>query len=687
MPTTRVKDAGFLQQNIEKLILGAGVLVLLAAFGLFVFGNPFSIEVGGKSFADAGEAVGVLKSKDSQLEGGLSNTSPLPDTPIPAFLDNYEAMIKQSVVSPGPIPRLVRSGLNWEAMYPNVPEPPRYAMVYPPAPQDIKHKFGTDVLDAEFNPTMVDQFRELMNKPNAGRGGEPFDISMFIAAGDFDIWEWVNRLKGEQDTTTPKDNRIPIGIWAKRFGIAGVVLLREEWDDQSGVWTNRQIVKPLPGQKRVTPLDPAPTNPAEALVNVELLRQAQADIARPELPWLTDTNGTFIQASPPGGEDLLGTGLGFDEFGIGGKEALGRAEQQIVDYEEKIRELEERRRLRDEKERGRERPDRPDRPAPRPRPGGGGFDEGPGFDGGPQPNQNPERSDPIQREIDSLQKKIEDLRPKAEKEREDRVKKQEELRLQEEARRAREEALRAREGALPGFGDEFGAGLGFDGVQVEKGAKVRVWAADPTMMPGKTYRYKLLVAVINPLYAVPRLESEQLAENKARAAILPSEEEIDKMEWIGPVTVEPTARFFFTSGSETRAKVDIYRRHNGLLTKQSFDVAPGDPMGGTVTIKDKQNVNPPVDVDMGLGSVLIDITRRRDLAGNSVLTMIYQDQAGNLYERSQALDANNPDRRVLDREISEGPKWELRPEIDKTQQQFQDGFGGPGFGPGGFNEF
>lgn len=217
-------------------------------------------------------------------------------------------------------------------------------------------------------------------------------------------------------------------------------------------------------------------------------------------------------------------------------------------------------------------------------------------------------------------------------------------------------------------------------MQLEEGATVRVWAADPTMRPGKTYRYKLLVAAINPLYAVPRLEKQQLEENQSRAAIFPSKAEIDKMQWIGPITVEPRARFFFTSGSDSRAKVDIYRRYNGQLYSEDFDVSPGDPIGGKVTIKNKNNLVPPFDVNMGVGAILVDIEARRTLSGKTDYVMIFMDEQGNLFERAQSDDTNHPDKRDLDRQVKEGPDFALRPEDD--EDRFDEGFGG-----GRFDEF
>jgi hypothetical protein len=670
MSTTRVKDAGFLQKNIEKLIFAAGAFVLVVVLGLFILANPFKIEIGGQEVGDAGEAVAILENGDQALVTGLNKQDPLPETTIPNFRDDYTAMLNKSVNTPGKAVRLARGGLTNLAIYPKLQPPPRYAMVYPPTPVEIEYAFGNDVLDTEINPQpLIDQFRELMGRPDAGKPGQPFDMSMFVAAGDFPIWEWYQELKGDEDASPGGDNQIPVGIWHKRFGIAATALLRETWDPIAGEWTDRQIVAALPGQARILPGDKETTNPAEALARVELIRQSQPQIVRPELPLLTD----FVTVQPPGGDGVGDGADGFNEFGIElDEENLGPNEARIRELEEKIEALEERRREREERQRPRE--DRPDRP--RPRPGRVGPDDfgDPGDFGDPRDTR--ERRDPIQRQIDRLQEEIERRRPEAEKERQERQERAE-LRRQreEEARRRREEArLNNPNAILP---DEFASGLDFEGVQLEEGATIRVWAADPTMRPGKTYRYKLLVATINPLYAVPRLEEQQLQENQARAAIFPTQAEIEAMDWIGPITTEPRARFFFTSGGENRAKVDVYRRHDGQLYSEDFDVSPGDPIGGTVTIKDKQDLVPPFDVNMGVGAILVDIEARRTLSGKTDYVMIYMDEDGNLHERAQSDDTNHPDKRELDREVKDGPTYALRPEED--EDEFDDGFGGGRF--------
>lgn len=650
MSAQRIKDASFIQQHIEKLILAAGVLVFAVAAFLFVIGNPFAIEVNRQTYTDPNEAVSVLVRGDEQLERGLQEPKPLPEVETPPFSADFIAMMQRPVDLERLVAGLGDPGLTTGAVYPDIPEPSRYALVYPPAPKNITHKFGTDVLDKEFDEKLAAALFKLWGKePN-----EPGDFSMFIAAGEFDIWQWISRLKATP--TGDEEIKIPAGIWAQRFGIAGVALLREEWDPAAGRWTDRQIVVPIPGQKRVLPDDKAEAETNRAIAQLAALRDGQVELAQPELPWLTD----FVQVTPPGDE---GDGSADGLLQALDDKNLGKAEKEILKLEKKIQDLEERRAKRNERQGG----DKGPAGAP-----GGGFDA---------PSPDAGRRDPIARQIESLRERIERLRPQALKEAENRQKLAEARRLREEER-ARRDALRdERDRALAGPGDDPLNIAGVPGMQLEEGSTLRVWAADPSMQPGKTYRYKLLVSVINPLYAVPRLAPDQLEENKQRAALLPTDAEIAAMPWIGPIKVEPKSRFFFTGGGESRANIDIYRRYDGELRIQEFSGAPGDKIGSILEIKNEfEQIE---EIDMSVDAVLVDVEKRRDLLSNrTVYTLIYADSEGNIYERTDAFDKSSPAIKDLRQELKDGPDRVLRPDPEA-----QPGDGGPGgFGPG-FEDF
>lgn len=660
MPATRVKDAGFLELHIEKILLGVGLLILLGAVVIFFVGNPFKIVINDREYASSREAIDELILNDSRLESGLLNNNQLTVPPTPQFDAEIASMLDVKVDRSLAPARFAMPGLTDDAVDPEPVPPPRYAEATPPVPTNVKYKHGPDVLDTQLNRPW-DEFTELVGT-DADAGSEPVDLTMMIAAGDFEIWEWAKKLQDAAENGNGV--AIPAGIWSQRFGVAGVVILREEWSDELNDWTNRRFVEPLPNQSRLMPSDTVPNSLEDltlAMQTLQQLRESRESIARPDLPWL----GSFEQAIPPGDAEL-DTALGvFDEFGQ--EQELGPAQKQIQQLEEKIQQLQERQRIQQEREANNARPDRPirqERPEARP----------------DRRDDREPRADPIARQIERFQSQIEKLRERAEREQVEREKllrerEQRQALIAERERilgdaRRNNQDLREQE--------EFGD---IAGVPLKEGATVRVWAADLTMQPGKTYRYKLLVAAINPLYAVPRLAPEQLQQNVAKAALLPSQEDIDAMPWSEPITVEPEKQFYFVSGTESRGKVEVYRRVNGEVKKKAFDVAPGDVIGGVVSFTDERDILPPQDIDMSVDAVLVDIINRPDPLGGNATTMVYMDDKGQLYERSQSSDFRSEDRAALEEELKTGTRYEFRPQRDLDGgSTFGDDFGVDNFG-------
>ncbi|MEM6258120.1 MAG: hypothetical protein AAGI37_07380 [Planctomycetota bacterium] len=636
MPATRIKDAGFVQQHLEKLILAGGVLVLLIAVALFVVGKPFAIEVNNTKHPTPKEAIDVLVTGDDRLEGGLNNTEPIPRPVPPDFLEDFIEMATLQADLDLLVNGLGDPGVTRDGLDPVPPPPSRYALVFPPAPKNVEFKSGVDLLDKEFDEEATREFFKLWGKDL----DEPGDFSMFVASGEFDVWDWVNRLKADPDTG--EQIKIPAGIWAQRFGIAGVALLREEFDPVEGRFGNPTIVAPLPRQTRVLPDDEAEKNVTLGLAEIARLREIQAEIAQPDLPWLDG----FVQVVPPGDPDELEAAGGLIQSL--NDENLGPAELEIIKLEEKIEQLQERQAKRNERQ-GNQAP--------------GDFD-----------NPGSERRDPLARQIEQQRERIERLRPQALKEEQERQRLAEAERLRE-AERARREALRSERDRRLAGPDEFNDGLArIEGMDLQEGSTLRVWAADPSMQPGKTYRYKLLVSVINPLYAVPRLAPDQLEENAQRAALLPSQREIDAMPWIGPIQVEPESSFFFTQGRDSGPELEIYRRYEGKLRVQEFDGAPGDTIGSMMQIENE--LGQVQEIDMGLDSVIVDIEKRKDIfSGRTVYSLICMDADGNLFERIDTIDKSSPALRDKRDEVVNGPNQTLRPKADDPQDdQFGPGF-------------
>jgi len=156
----------------------------------------------------------------------------------------------------------------------------------------------------------------------------------------------------------------------------------------------------------------------------------------------------------------------------------------------------------------------------------------------------------------------------------------------------------------------------FDPTRITPNAKgelpeISVWAHDETVVPGKTYRYRMRLRIKNPLYNTF---------NVTKDTKLSTQYTLDTpwTEW-KEVKAPRNTEFFFAStrtqiqqDTVVSAKVDVFKRTKGEWTMASFDVAPGDSIGG------QKN-----GVDYTTGSTLVDL--RKDVRGRDVRIMIADD--------------------------------------------------------------
>ncbi len=134
--------------------------------------------------------------------------------------------------------------------------------------------------------------------------------------------------------------------------------------------------------------------------------------------------------------------------------------------------------------------------------------------------------------------------------------------------------------------------------------RVQFWVHDLTAKPGKTYRYKPVVNVANPLFGEKQIRADQEQENFRKMALGPAEDAIQKAQWSEPVKVRRMLEFFVIDGQEDRpAKIQIWKRFDGQWKDQTFTHFPGDPIGA-----DQINGQ----IDMRTGAIVVDILTERD---------------------------------------------------------------------------
>lgn len=688
------KDAGFFLKNIEKLVLGASVLILLVVAWLFLMGNPFAIQVGNRELGP-GEIKDTIARKAESLDRALKNeTSALPSRD---GLEYSDAILQQITEKPTTMTALLPlgpGGLGDELGVGINVEPPTYSLPHPPIAEGLMTRKGHAVLSPNIPTREMEAFIKLVGNH------EPRDFSYVSVAGTFDMDEWVERLQSGD-----KDSRVPARWWNSMLGISGVMLQRQELDEVTGEWVNETFVDPIPGQLAFKPTVKFKATNLQSKEAIMAVRASQERIARPDFPM---TKGNIIW-SPPN-EDA-------QELDAEGQRKLARLNGKVASLKERIVKMQEQAikaqeaaALSAEREQGNRGGAR--RPAPRSQRGGdaggyGGGGGGYGGDAGGGRTARAPRGRGNTRTADAPATPEEQL-----------------ARLQEqliEAKIERNELLGIESdvlsrsgysgdygggygdqggyGGAGGYGDKggyggaggygapggygaaggygapggygaaggygapggYGAQGGYGGVDAygqsgeaePESRKIQVWAHDLSIEPGKVYRYRLVVSVLNPLYRQKRVEASQQEENFDKIALGPDMQELDASPWSDPVRVDSKHYFFMVKGStqSQTARAEVWRVHDGRWVNEEFEVRPGDPIGQMIE-KDLPN-GTRGEIDMYVGLVMVDLLQAAASSGlgGGGVRMLYLDPTTNrIASRSEEDDRNNADRIRLQNE-------------------------------------
>lgn len=216
---------------------------------------------------------------------------------------------------------------------------------------------------------------------------------------------------------------------------------------------------------------------------------------------------------------------------------------------------------------------------------------------------------------------------------------------------------------------------------------VDLMAHDISMAPGKRYRYRVRVAILNPLYHRAKVNAEQREENFNKLYLL-----TEPSEWTAPVYVYPVRTFFVKQASMTdsSASVEVFRLHHGRYYMESFRVEPGENIGNVKTVKSITSEDKKVMVDFSVGSVSVD-TVLTDKVSSLVFTDDGTDGALEIRKRKSGGDE---DYLVLLNRLAEDKKG-LDSGSGGGRRRAPGGLGLPGgygpgiggFGPGGAGGF
>jgi hypothetical protein len=153
-----------------------------------------------------------------------------------------------------------------------------------------------------------------------------------------------------------------------------------------------------------------------------------------------------------------------------------------------------------------------------------------------------------------------------------------------------------------------------------------VWGHDLTIKPGRTYRYRCVVEVFNPLFAhkidlMP--EQQGLADQFTIAS--------ESSEWSPPVLAEPPLHVFITKANPAAsaagignvplgsAIAEVFRFYNGQWWFEDFTVRPGDRVGQKEAARDRGEGDQPAQtIDFTTDWFVLDVVE--DIAADKADT-------------------------------------------------------------------
>ncbi len=615
------KDFGFFQQHVEKIALGIGGLILVGVGATqFLLGQPNAIDLDNQS-VPPGEIEETVVRQANQLKGKLAGGSPIEKIDIPAYAELFDKHLALPVATDQPFAAIDNTGLASDLAKIVSPDYPLKFLPTPPLPYDVLAKSGHGVL-AEDGGQGFFALQQIVGDQR------PADFSYVSVSAQFSFAELMNRYRAPD---VPGEQRIDEGLWRERLAVTAVQLLREELDPVTGEWGNPATIRPLPGQFAIVP-DDQPTLTFEESQALETqIRSNQPVIRRPDFPAIS--NGPW---TPPDIANRVYTPEELQQ-----REELQR---RITQLERQIDRL-----GGDERD-----PRSSDRSTRRGAEDSGTYED---FDPRGSRDRGSSRDDATpDRRADRNADRLADLETQLSSARQELNAL---LGIQEEAgefagprgpnpgdfRESPDDFTPPFDqnnygGVSPRFG---GGGATAEAVPDE----IKVWAHDLTAKPGRTYRYKVLVSVMNPLYRFPRLNPKQLAENRNRLSIGPSEEEIAQTDWSPSATVDldPKHYYFVTGGSkdQKRAEVEVWTVYDGIWRKNEFVEFPGNEIGGTAEISGVATGGR--GVPMNVGTFMLDVDSALASNGRPDVRVLFIDPQTNRITTRMVNDDKNSDKR------------------------------------------
>jgi hypothetical protein len=112
--------------------------------------------------------------------------------------------------------------------------------------------------------------------------------------------------------------------------------------------------------------------------------------------------------------------------------------------------------------------------------------------------------------------------------------------------------------------------------QQEPTPNIEVWAHDETAKAGKTYHYRIVYRIRNPLFGAVNVAKDDAMGQVFAIASKPS-------DWSSPINIPQLVNFFVQSSKSPNSntvRFDVFRWDKGQTKQETFTVGPGDQIGG-----------------------------------------------------------------------------------------------------------
>lgn len=601
----KLKHVNFFDLHAEKLILAAAVLFAGLVLLSYFLVNPFTLTTGWGTGMRPEQTEQTVLRKAIELEQQIrpEAPSPLPEISIPPYTEMFRQRMARAPVQVDQFDPLSEPGLQDNMMGTSLAGPVPLTVPRPPAPHSVSARTGFGVLP---NKTALAEHYAKESPYEAGSrealqygwriaeafsalvpDQEPRDFRYVTVVGVFDLETWRRKLR-----SSGTDGAIPERWWRNMLDLTDVLLERQTYDPQTGQWGQTVVIPFLPGQLSFRDVPSDWPSKEQAQQVVRRVKNSQDQIVRPPFVPMTEA----AKWDPPDLEAIV-------EGSLGASGAVRRLSEEIDRLAEQLSRLQT---MAQNSAPAADMfrvtqggaPEGADRPGVRASSGGGNGNGG-------DASARGELLAQISRVKQQLAEKT-----------------------------AARDQLLARIDAVGAAAPPSSASNTPWPYPAVAEDQIAFWAHDITARPGATYRYRVRVSVLNPLF-----QQEQLVEEQRRAYAGKLSLESTPSDWTPPVEVEPDHHFFLVGGAprQQEATIEVWHVYNGRPRSETVQLHPGDPIQ---VVLPYAAVSPAAALQPSIVVDVLETTKGSGRLARKNIEMIYLDtQTGRLNRRTVETDS------------------------------------------------